>query len=223
MGVGEADRNGQGRRDGARKPGDDRPGPHTGRPLTRTESPRRARQSKPRGSAKARRSAARLAAVQALYEIAQTGKSAAEVVAEFVEFRIGHEIDGAIFVPADITVLTAVVRGADSERAHLDTLIEGAVRPPLERDRLELLLRVILMAGAWELSRNLETPAPIILAEYVAVATAFYGGTEPGLVNGVLDRLARSLRPYEFGAAGAGPIPAGAANPKALPFTADGD
>jgi N utilization substance protein B len=191
--------------------------------LSQTEGRRRNRPSKPRSSAKARRTAARLAAVQALYEIAQTGKSAADVVAEFVEFRIGHEIDGATFVAADITVLTAIVRGADSERARLDELITEALRPPLERDRLELLLRVILMAGAWELLRNIETPAPIILAEYVAVATGFYGGPEPGLVNGVLDRLARTLRPYEFGQAGVGEIPSGARGPKPLPFSTDGD
>ncbi len=164
---------------------------------------------KPRGSAKARRSAARLAAVQVLYEIAQTGKPAAEAVAEFIQYRIGHEVDGETFVPADVTLLTAIVRGSDAERPHLDSLIEAALRPPLERERLELLLRVILVAGAWELLRNHELPSPIILAEYVGIATAFYGGAEPGLMNGVLDRLARTLRPYEFGATGAGAIPGG--------------
>ena len=162
---------------------------------------------KPRGSAKARRSAARLAAVQVLYEIAQTAKPAAESLAEFIEFRIGHEIDGAVFVPADITLLSAIVRGADAERQHLNNLIEAAVRPPLERERMELLLRVILIAGAWELLRNLELPSQVILAEYVGIATAFYGGAEPGLMNGVLDRMARTFRPYEFGAAGSGAIP----------------
>jgi N utilization substance protein B len=168
---------------------------------------------KPRSSAKARRTAARLAAVQVLYQMAQAGKSAAEALAEFIEFRIGHEVDGDTFVAADITLLSAIVRGADAERAHLDTLVEGAIRPPLERERLELLLRVILIAGAWELTRNLETPAPILIAEYVGVATGFYGGPEPGLMNGVLDRLARNARPYEFGVAGAGPIPGGPATP----------
>jgi N utilization substance protein B len=166
---------------------------------------------KARGSAKARRSAARLAAVQALYQLAQTGKPAAEVVAEFVEFRIGHEVDGATFVPADVTLLTAIVRGADSERAAIDALIAAALRPPLERERLEVLLRVILLAGTWELMRHLELPAPIILAEYVAIATAFYGGPEPALMNGVLDRIARTIRPTEFGLSGPGEIPGGAA------------
>ncbi len=164
---------------------------------------------KPRSSAKARRSAARLAAVQVLYQIAQTGKSAAEALAEFIEFRIGHEVDGATFVAADITLLTAIVRGADAERAHIDELVEAAVRPPLERERLELLLRVILIAGTWELLRNHEMHSAIILAEYVGIATAFYGGAEPGLMNGVLDRIARTLRPYEFGVTGAGQIPGG--------------
>ncbi len=164
---------------------------------------------RPRGSAKARRSAARLAAVQVLYQMAQTNKAASEALAEFIEFRIGHEIDGETFVPADVTLLTAIVRGAAAEGAHIDGLIEGAVRPPLERERLELLLRSILIAGTWELMRNLELPYPIILAEYVGIATAFYGGAEPGLMNGVLDRLARTLRPHEFGLTGAGQIPGG--------------
>jgi N utilization substance protein B len=166
---------------------------------------------KPRSSAKARRSAARLAAVQVLYEIAQTGKSATEALAEFIEFRIGHEVDGETFVAADVTLLTAIVRGANAEQAHIDTLIEAAVRPPLERERLEILLRMILVAGTWELLRNHEMPSAILLAEYVGIATAFYGGTEPGLMNGVLDRVARNLRPYEYGVAGGGQIPAGAA------------
>jgi N utilization substance protein B len=170
---------------------------------------------KPRSSAKARRSAARLAAVQVLYQMAQTGKPAAEALAEFIEFRIGHEVDGDTFVAADITLLSAIVRGADAEQAHIDSLIEGAVRPPLERQRLELLLRVILVAGTWELLRNHEMPSAILLAEYVGIASAFYGGAEPGLMNGVLDRLARTLRPYEFGVTGEGQIPAGAAHPNA--------
>jgi N utilization substance protein B len=169
---------------------------------------------KPRSSAKARRSAARLAAVQVLYQMEQAGKSAADALAEFIEFRIGHEVDGATFVAADITLLSAIVRGADAERAHIDGLIEAAVRPPLERQRLELLLRVILVAGTWELLRNHEMPSAILLAEYVGIATAFYGGAEPGLMNGVLDRLARTVRPYEFGVIGEGQIPAGAGTAK---------
>jgi len=164
----------------------------------------------PRSSVKARRSAARLAAVQVLYEIAQTGKPAAEALGEFIEFRIGHEVDGERFVAADITLLTAIVRGADAERAQIDQMIDAAVRPPLERQRIELLLRMILTAGTWELLRNHEMPAAVILAEYVAIATAFYGGPEPGLMNGVLDRVARNQRPYEFGATGQGQIPGGA-------------
>lgn len=164
---------------------------------------------RPRGSAKARRTAARLAAVQCLYQIALGGRTAAEVVAEFVEFRIGHEIDGATFVPADITLLTAIARGADAERADIDRLIDEAVKPPLERARIELLLRSILVAGVWELKRHLELPAPIIISEYLGITGAFYGGSEPGLINGLLDRIARQLRPHEFGATGPGPIPGG--------------
>jgi N utilization substance protein B len=162
---------------------------------------------KPRGSAKARRSAARLAAVQCLYEMAVADRPAADIVGEFIQFRIGQEVDGARFVPADVTLLTAIVRGAAAEAADIASLIDGAIRAPLERDRLELLLKSILSAGVWELRRNLEIPAPIIISEYVSIAVAFYGGPEPGLINGVLDRVARRLRPYEFERRGAGSIP----------------
>ena len=128
------------------------------------------------------------------------GRTAAEVVAEFVEFRIGHEVDGAQFVPADITLLTAIVRGASAERPVVDKMIEECLDSNLERPRLELLLQAILAAAAWELARNPDLPAAILVSEYVAVAGAFYGGAEPGLVNGILDRLARRLRPGELGA-----------------------
>jgi len=156
-------------------------------------------QSKPRGSAKARRTAARLAAVQALYQIAITKRPAAEVVAEFVEFRIGHKVDGATFVPADITTLTAIVQGARAGRAEIAGLANKAMKKPLEHDKLELLLQAILDAGIWELARNTDLPAAIIIAEYVDVARGFYGGTEPGMINGVLDRVARDLRANEMG------------------------
>src|SRR5262249_22981572 len=147
LGPRQAHRDGQRRRDRARLPLDDRAPPRTGAPLTVVIGKRQKTPPKPRSSAKARRSAARLAAVQALYEIAQTEKTAAEALAEFIEFRIGHEVDGETFVAADITLLTAIVRGADAERPEIDKQIEAALRPPLERDRLELLLRMILVAG----------------------------------------------------------------------------
>lgn len=178
---------------------------------------------RPRGSAKARRTAARLAAVQCLYQMAVADRPAAEAVSEFIEFRIGHEVDGATFVPADITLLSAIARGADAEKADIAKLIDDAIRPPLERDRLELLLKSILAAGIWELRRHLDLPAPIIISEYVSIASAFYGGPEPGLINGLLDRVARQLRPYEFGVTGAGPIPGGALTEDALGGGNEGD
>jgi N utilization substance protein B len=161
--------------------------------ISRSRTPKR-----PRGSAKARRTAARLAAVQALYQMTLTRRPAAEIVAEFAEFRIGHEVDGAAFVPADLTLLTAIVRGADAARADIDRALTEAIQPPLERTRLEILLQAILTAAGWELLNNRELPAPIIIAEYVSVTSAFYGGQEPGLINGILDRVARTARAYEF-------------------------
>jgi N utilization substance protein B len=168
---------------------------------------RRRRNRSGGGSAKARRSAARLAAVQALYQIELAGAPTETVLAEFIAHRLGHEVDGISYVAADPTLFSAIVRGTCARLADVDAVVSGALDPRLPLERLELLLRALMRAGAWELMANSETAPRIILNEYVEVAHAFYESRETGMVNGVLNTLAHRLRPDEMSEPAAGPAP----------------
>ncbi|MDQ2101240.1 transcription antitermination factor NusB [Azospirillum isscasi] len=155
------------------------------------------------GSAKARRKAARLAAVQALYQIdlnqiEPTGIAVESVIGEFINHRFGEEIDGAKFVAADPQLFADIVRGAAHRRADVDGMLAAALEPRYALDRLELLMRAILRAGAYELFVHNDTHPRILISEYVDVAHAFFAAREPGMVNGVLDHVARALRPDEL-------------------------
>lgn len=146
----------------------------------------------------AKLSAARLAAVQALYSMEITGVTAAEALDE------AHARDGDVgelpqdIAKADADLLAQLVRGASAELAQLDEIVTAGLSADWTVDRLEAILRAILRVGIWELKNRLNTPARVIVSEYVDLARAFYAGTEPNLVNAVLDRLARVLRPNEF-------------------------
>jgi N utilization substance protein B len=150
--------------------------------------------AKPVGSAKARRSAARLAAVQALYQIEVTGTPAEAVIGEFVQHRIGRDIDGEKFITAEPQLFSDIVRGTSARREDVDRLVGGALSEQWTLERLELPLRAVLRAGAWELLATPDTAPGIVINDYVEVAHAFFGGREPGMVNGVLDRIARVLK-----------------------------
>lgn len=142
-----------------------------------------------------RRTAARLAAVQALYQIELGGSSPANVVVEFMKHRLGHEGDGESFGAADEGLFADLVEGACARREELDRQIAAALTPEWPLERLEIILRSILRAGAYELLARPEVPARVAISEYLDIAHAFFAGKEPGLVNAVLDRLARTLRP----------------------------
>ena len=157
--------------------------------------------SRHRPSAKARRSAARLSAVQALYQIMLIDTPVEKVIGEFVHFRFGAQIDGDEYVPPDPQLFADIVRGTAQRSAELDPLVGDAMTKAWSLDRVELLLKVILKSGAWELMENPLVPAGIIITEYVHVAQAFFGGREPAMVNAVLDRLAKSIRPEDDQAA----------------------
>lgn len=155
----------------------------------------------PKPSAKARRSAARLAAVQALYQIDLAGAEPEAVLGEFALFRFGRELDGERYVEPDAGLFNDIVRGVAARRDEVDAAIRGALDPQWSLDRIEPLLASILRAGTWELLANVGVAARIVIADQVRVAQAFYGGREPAVANAVLDRVARSLRPAELGAA----------------------
>lgn len=155
---------------------------------------------KPAGGGSARRSAARLAAVQALYQIDHSGVPPSIVLEEFLRFRLGESFDTENDVAPDKSMFTQIVRGVTGSGKELDEMIAAALSDKWTIDRLEVILRAILRAGVYELRSRGNTPARVVITEYVDVAHAFYEGQEPGMVNGMLDRIARVLRPAEFGA-----------------------
>ncbi|MBV8778761.1 MAG: transcription antitermination factor NusB [Alphaproteobacteria bacterium] len=146
-----------------------------------------------------RRRVARLGAVQALYQLAlNPGRGADVAVGEFLHHRLGREIDGEIYGEADETLFADIVRGVARHRERLDESIAASLSEEWPLRRLETILRLILEAGAYELAHRADIPPRVTLAEYVAIAHAFFGGGEPALANGVLNRLARTLRREEM-------------------------
>jgi transcription antitermination protein NusB len=146
-----------------------------------------------------RRSAARLAAVQALYQLELNPAAEAEgVVREFVRHRLGREIDGEHYGEVDAALFEDIVRGVTADRDRLDETISAVLTEEWPLPRLEAVLRAILRAGTYELLHREDVPPRVAISEYTDIAYAFFSGKEPGLVNGVLDRLARSLRPADF-------------------------
>ncbi|HTZ37811.1 MAG TPA: transcription antitermination factor NusB [Stellaceae bacterium] len=146
-----------------------------------------------------RRSAARLGAVQALYQLAlNPGLSPEVAIAEFLHHRLGREIDGECYGEADEVLFADIVRGVCEHRERLDEALAAALSEEWPLRRLETILRLILEAGAYELAYRADIPPRVALSEYVAIAHAFFDGKEPGLANGVLNRLARALRAAEL-------------------------
>jgi transcription antitermination protein NusB len=148
--------------------------------------------------------AARLAAVQALYQGEVRGADAEALIAEFRHHRLGQDIDGAKAIAPDEELFAEIVRGAMAERERLDALVADALPKDWPLARLEVILRAILRAGAWELASRLSMPARAAINEYVEIGHAFFSGSEPKMVNAVLDALARRLRPGELEARGGG-------------------
>ncbi len=168
--------------------------PRAPRPPRRQDDDKR----RPLTGALARRRAARLAAVQALYQIELTGVPPEAVIAEFAAHRLGREQDGIDAGPVDRALFADLVRGAVARAGELDNLVAAVLAEDWPLDRLETTLRAILRAGTYELAARPDVPARVIISEYVDLAAAFFAGKEPGIANGVLDRLARELRPDEL-------------------------
>jgi N utilization substance protein B len=152
--------------------------------------------------AAARRSAARLSAVQALYQIELTGAAPDPVISQFTDPKSRDQLTGEQLVEPDAELFGDLVRGVVAGRADLDRLIADSLTVDWEIGRLDLILRLIMEAGAHEITRRPDIPARVAITEYVDVAHAFFDGAEPGLVNGVLDRIARGHRPGEMTAGG---------------------
>jgi N utilization substance protein B len=144
------------------------------------------------------RSAARLAIVQALYQMDVTGKGLNEILAEFESFWIGREVEGDEYKPAELAFFRDVLGGVLKEQRAIDPLIDRTLAEGWPLKRVEAVMRAVLRAGAYELKSRADVPARVVITEYVAVASAFFEREEAGMTNAVLDRLARQLRPGEL-------------------------
>jgi transcription antitermination protein NusB len=145
-----------------------------------------------------RRTAARLAAVQALYQLELVGGSVDTIITEFLQHRFGRQGDTETVGEAEPTFFAELTRGASERLVDLDRTISTVLTPDWPLGRLESVLRAILRMGAYELLVRVDVPATVIISEYLDIAHAFFDGKEPGLVNGVLDRLAHRFRPEEM-------------------------
>ena len=145
------------------------------------------------------RSAARLAAVQALYQMDVAGKGVTDAMAEFEAHWIGQEVEGITFPPAENALFRQILAGTVAEQGPVDRHVDDALSAGWPLTRVEAVLRAILRAGAWELAYKRDVPFRVVISEYVDVAHRFYGGDEPGLINAVLDAVARKVRPNDFG------------------------
>jgi N utilization substance protein B len=159
------------------------------------------------GSKGVRRRASRLAAVQALYQMEIGSKSVAVAIDDFRDRRLSDLVEGEDIVTpenVDEALFIDIVEGVAAASERYDGLIDGALEKERGVERIEVLLRLILRAGAYELTDRPDIDAPLSINEYVAVSKAFFGGTEPNFVNGVLDRMARELRLSENAGDGKG-------------------
>jgi N utilization substance protein B len=142
----------------------------------------------------ARRAGARLAAVQALYQMEQTEQSARSVVADFMEDRLGLNDEGEPVEEADPDIFKSVVMGVVDRQEAIDSAIMKRLASGWKIERLDATSRAILRAGVYELIAEISLPSQIILDEYVSLAHAFFEGSEPKFINGLLDAVSRDVR-----------------------------
>lgn len=138
-----------------------------------------------------KRGVARLAAVQALYQMDVSGSGIAEIVAEYEELRIGREVDGEQYLDADLSWFRGIVAGVVNNQRTLDPLINKNLPKGWPLSRIDMLLRSILRCGVFELHHRKDVPPKVVVTEYLEVAKAFFEGEEPGLVNAVLDAISK--------------------------------
>ena len=145
------------------------------------------------------RRAARLAAVQAIYQIGAAGGTVEQVLTEFVRHRIDSPDGEEAYAGADKALFADIVRGVGERRAALDEMLTSALAEKWTLERLDRVLHAILLAGAYEILARTDIPPRVVISEYLDLAHAFFDGREPAMVNGVLDRLAHIVRRDELG------------------------
>lgn len=151
--------------------------------------------------ANAARSAARLAAVQALYQMEVSGASTDDVMGDFLAGKLPRPTEATYAdADSDADLFKVLVEKAVERQATLDRAIARRLSEGWRLDRLDAVARAILRAGVAELEQRPDIPVAVIIDEYVDIAKAFFDGPEPGFVNATLDACARDLRPAAQGA-----------------------
>lgn len=145
-----------------------------------------------------RRGAARLAAVQALYQMDIAGAGLNDIFAEFESHWLGNEVEGEKYLPAEAAFFRDVVSGVVRDQKKLDPLVDEALAKGWPLKRIDAIIRAVMRAGAYELEHRKDVPARVVVTEYVDVANAFVDRDETGMVNAVLDQIARKFRADEF-------------------------
>lgn len=142
-----------------------------------------------------RRSGARLAAVQAVYQLEITERGAKAVIREFMEDRLGLDDDGRPVEDADPDLFKQIVQGVVDKQSLIDEAIKARLSEKWRLDRIDSTSRAILRCATQELATRADLSNAVIIEEYVGIAHAFFDGDEPKFVNGLLDKVARDVRP----------------------------
>ena len=145
-----------------------------------------------------RRQAARLAAVQALYQWQEGEHAPAEIIEQFLNVRTGEAGEGGMRRDADRPLFKDVVEGTVAHKDELEQTVSAALAEDWTWKRVDRLVRAILLAGAYELLHRRDVPPRVAINEYVEIAHAFYDQGEPSFINSVLDRVARQARSAEL-------------------------
>jgi N utilization substance protein B len=143
------------------------------------------------------RSVARLAAVQALYQMEVSGVGVDAVVREFSEHRFDRDVDGPDgdqLAAADETFFAELAKGVVAKQGEVDQAIVKRLASGWRLDRLDATARAVLRAGAFELMHRRDVPTEVVIDEYVEIAKSFFEGPEAGFINGALDAIARDAR-----------------------------
>jgi N utilization substance protein B len=148
-------------------------------------------------SGRQQRSVARLAAVQALYQMEVSGVGVDAVVREFSDHRFGGDMEGQVLAEADEAFFAELMRGVVQAQTDIDQLIAKRLATGWRLDRIDATVRAILRAGAYELTRREDVPVEVAIDEYVEITKSFFEGPEPGFVNATLDSIARDRRPVD--------------------------
>ncbi|MBC7135611.1 transcription antitermination factor NusB [Oceanibaculum nanhaiense] len=145
------------------------------------------------------RSVARLQAVQILYRIEMTEEPPQTALPDFLASASAGEVEGEALSQTDVSLLKEIVHGVfHRAEKDIDPILSAVLPADWPLDRLESVMRAILRAAGFEMLAKGEVPARVVINEYVDLTHAFFEGKEPGFVNGVLDKIARTLRPEEF-------------------------